>query len=80
MAAILGNIEKCRVIEGNNDISLVKSIDVRIRADEPISATIDLFPEDVFVEIERMYTFINGVKYELIRTLKEGDAECIQEN
>ena len=75
MALILKNSEQCRIIEGNNDISSVKSIDIRMRVDEVVSATIELYPEDVFVEVERLYTFINDVKYQLVRIDEEGESD-----
>lgn len=80
MAVIYRNTEKCRTIEGNNDISSIKNINICIRHDEAVSATVEIYPEEVFVEVDRMYTLINGVKYMLTRVDEEGDAECTQDS
>ena len=78
MAVILKDSFGCRVMEGNNDISSVKSIDIRMRVDEVVSATVEIYPLEVFVEVERLYTFINDVKYQLVRIDEEGDAKCTE--
>ena len=75
MAVILLDRGNCRIIEGNNDISMVRGLDIRIRPDEIITANIELLPEQIFVEVGRIYTEINGIKYILSRVENENEQD-----